>query len=98
LALSQGKRLLTPTPRLRKGFLLLDPANIPRRSLRAASTISGAFRLRAASTISGAFRNGRPVKLQDLPRVDLIVAGSVAVSPQGCRIGKGGGYSELGIG
>lgn len=83
LALSQGKRLVTPTPRLRKGFLLLDPANIPRRSLR------------AASTISGAFRNGRPVKLQDLPRVDLIVAGSVAVSPQGGRIGKGGGYSEI---
>jgi len=40
-ALSQGKRLIMPTPRLRKGFLLLDPAKIPESSLRAASTISG---------------------------------------------------------
>lgn len=82
-ALSQGKKLIMPTPRLRRGFLLLDPANIPKISLR------------AASTISGAFVNGRPVKLQGLPRVDLVVAGSVAVSPQGARIGKGGGYSEM---
>jgi len=82
-ALSQGKRLIMPTPRLRKGFLLLDPAKIPESSLR------------AASTISGAFVNGRPVKLQELPRVDLVVAGSVAVSPQGARVGKGGGYSEI---
>jgi len=82
-ALTQGKRLITPTPRLRKGFLLLDPAKIPENSLR------------AASTISGAFVNGRHVRLQELPRVDLVVAGSVAVSPQGARVGKGGGYSEI---
>ncbi|MDH5362648.1 MAG: 5-formyltetrahydrofolate cyclo-ligase [Aigarchaeota archaeon] len=82
-ALFQGKKLVMPTPRLKRGFLLLDPANIPGSGLR------------AASTISGAFVNGKPVKLRDLPRVDLVVAGSVAVSPEGARIGKGGGYSEL---
>ena len=30
-----------------------------------------------------------------MPKVDLIVAGSVAVSKDGVRIGKGGGYSEI---
>ncbi|MEM2935976.1 MAG: 5-formyltetrahydrofolate cyclo-ligase, partial [Candidatus Bathyarchaeia archaeon] len=30
-----------------------------------------------------------------IPKIDLIVAGSVAVSPDGARIGKGGGYSEI---
>ena len=27
--------------------------------------------------------------------IDLIIAGSVAVSPDGARLGKGGGYSDL---
>jgi 5-formyltetrahydrofolate cyclo-ligase len=32
---------------------------------------------------------------RDLPHIDLVVAGSVAVSPTGARLGKGGGYSDL---
>ena len=32
---------------------------------------------------------------KEIPRVDLIVAGSVAVNRRGSRIGKGGGYSDL---
>jgi len=32
---------------------------------------------------------------EDLPRIDLIVTGSVAVTKNGLRLGKGGGYSEL---
>jgi 5-formyltetrahydrofolate cyclo-ligase len=31
----------------------------------------------------------------DLPHIDLVVAGSVAVSKSGVRVGKGGGYSDL---
>ncbi|MER3460903.1 MAG: hypothetical protein C4303_07295 [candidate division GAL15 bacterium] len=30
--------------------------------------------------------------------VDLVVCGSVAVNPVGARVGKGGGYSDLGPG
>jgi 5-formyltetrahydrofolate cyclo-ligase len=30
-----------------------------------------------------------------MPHVDLVVAGSVAVSRNGARVGKGGGYSDL---
>jgi len=82
-ALSQGKLLVMPSPRLKKGFLLLDPKKIPETALR------------KASTIKGAFTYSNPVSLENLPNIDLIVAGSVAVSTDGVRIGKGGGYSEI---
>jgi len=81
--LLDGKILIMPTPRLRRGFLILDPLRIPRRVLE------------RASTIRGAFRYGRIIDPKDMPRVDLIVTGSVAVSRDGVRIGKGGGYGEL---
>lgn len=81
--LSNGKLLVMPTPRLRRGFIVLDPKVIPKRVLT------------KASTIRGAFKYGRLCPIEELPKVDLIVAGSVAVSKDGVRIGKGGGYSEI---
>ncbi|MFQ6134843.1 MAG: 5-formyltetrahydrofolate cyclo-ligase [Nitrososphaerales archaeon] len=81
--LAEGKILLTPTPRLREGFLLLKSEALPERMLREASTIRGMFRF------------GRPVGLEELPKIDLIVVGSVAVSPDGGRLGKGEGYGEI---
>ena len=81
--LSNRKMLVTPTPRLKSGFLILDPRSVPRSALS------------FASTIKGAFQYGRQIDLTDLPEVDLIVVGSVAVSLDGARIGKGGGYSEI---
>ncbi len=80
--LSEGKVLVMPSPRLRRGFLVLN------------SIIRGAD-LGMASTIRGVLRYGRPCGIEDLPRVDLIIAGSVAVSRSGARVGKGGGYSEI---
>ncbi len=82
-ALRAGKTVLMPTPRLRGGFLVLDPVAIPPAHLTAAASIAGARRF------------GRPVDLDDLPRPDLIVVGSVAVAPDEARVGKGEGYSEL---
>ncbi|HDJ51305.1 MAG TPA: 5-formyltetrahydrofolate cyclo-ligase [Thermoprotei archaeon] len=82
-ALLEGKILLMPTPKLRKGFLLLDPKRIPRGDYN------------YASTIKGAFKYGRTVPLNNIPRVDLIVTGSVLVDLYGNRIGKGGGYGDL---
>ncbi len=81
--LKQGKILIMPTPRIREGFLLLDPRRVP------------ASAYGYASTIRGAFRYGVKVKPWDLPDVDLIVMGSVAVDLRGTRLGKGEGYSEL---
>jgi 5-formyltetrahydrofolate cyclo-ligase len=84
-ALRDGKLLLMPSPRLREGFLLLrvDPQRLARN------------RLFAASSITGAFAVGETISLDDVPTIDLLVFGSVAVSPDGDRVGKGEGYAEL---
>ena len=81
--LLDGKILIMPTPRLKMGFMILDPSRIPKKMLE------------RASTIRGAFRYGRITAPEDIPKIDLIVTGSVAVSRDGVRIGKGGGYGEL---
>jgi 5-formyltetrahydrofolate cyclo-ligase len=81
IALKDGKRVVMATPRLKKGFILLDPTTIPKN------------RLGEAATIRGAFKYGRPVDPSQL-KVDLFIAGSVAVSLDGGRLGKGTGYSD----
>jgi 5-formyltetrahydrofolate cyclo-ligase len=81
--LRKGKLLVMPTPRISRGFLLLDPKRI-------SPSLYG-----AATTIQGAFRFGTPIHPREIPEVDLVVAGSVAVSIYGERLGKGEGYSEL---
>ena len=83
LVLRSGKILLTPTPRLREGFLLIDPAGLRAGNLRAAATIRGAATL------------GVRVGLEDIPRIDLIVVGTVVAAQDGGRLGKGEGYAEL---
>ncbi|MEM4682050.1 MAG: 5-formyltetrahydrofolate cyclo-ligase [Ignisphaera sp.] len=83
LALLQNKIVIMPTPRIRNGFILLDPLKIPRDKIA------------EASTISGAYRYGSPVDLLSLPKIDLVVIGSVAVNASGARLGKGEGYAEI---
>mgnify|MGYP000644251844 CR=1 FL=1 len=82
-ALNNGKTLIMASPRLKSGFILLNPLHIPSN------------RLSYAATISGAFKYGSLVKLRDLPLIDLVVTGCVAVDKRGVRLGKGGGYAEL---
>jgi 5-formyltetrahydrofolate cyclo-ligase len=84
-ALREGKTVYMAVPRLRdkKCFWKLDPRKIAPTDIAAAATISGASRF------------GRPVHPGELPHIDLVVAGSVAVNRTGARIGKGGGYSDL---
>ncbi|ESS11822.1 MAG: 5-formyltetrahydrofolate cyclo-ligase [uncultured archaeon A07HR60] len=48
-----------------------------------------------ATTVSGISTHGAAVGPDNVPVVDLIVAGSVAVGSDGQRIGKGEGYSDL---
>jgi len=83
LCLRSGKTLVMPTPRIRGGFLLLEPSRID------------ASEYRLASTIRGGFIYGERVEPESLGSVDVIVAGSVAVSLAGARVGKGEGYSEI---
>jgi 5-formyltetrahydrofolate cyclo-ligase len=82
-ALLEGKVVIMASPRLREGFLLLNPRKIE------------SSKLSYAATISGAFKYGVPVKLVEIPPVDLVVTGCVAVDKRGVRLGKGGGYAEL---
>jgi 5-formyltetrahydrofolate cyclo-ligase len=85
LALSSGKTIYMAVPRLRekKCFIKLDPSKIPSKKFH------------EASSIKGAFQYGIPVHPKEIPPIDLIIAGSVAVNKKGSRIGKGGGYSDL---
>jgi 5-formyltetrahydrofolate cyclo-ligase len=83
LALREGKLVYMAVPRLRQArcFWRLDPRRI-RDLVRAA-------------TIGGAASAGEAVRPSELPHLDLVVAGSVAVDRRGARLGKGGGYSDL---
>jgi len=80
--LKEDKILIMATPKLRKGFLLLKPKYVPR-----------GFEMKAA-TIRGAFKYGKLV-IKPPYSIDLKVMGSVAVTPDGARLGKGGGFSDL---
>lgn len=83
-ALTEGKRVYMAVPRLAEEhpFRLLDPERLSVSPRRAAS-------------IRGSSREGQAVGVDEMPRVDLVVCGSVAVTRQGVRVGKGGGYSDL---
>jgi 5-formyltetrahydrofolate cyclo-ligase len=83
-ALEDQKLVYMAVPRLaaEQPFFLLDPAHLPGTP-------------RASASIRGASRAARKVRLDELAPVDLVIAGSVAVSEDGARLGKGGGYSDL---
>jgi 5-formyltetrahydrofolate cyclo-ligase len=83
-ALEDGKTLFMAVPRLAADapFFRLDAESI---------TVTP----RQAASIKGASRHGRPVRLDELEPVDAAVVGCVAVSSDGARLGKGGGFSDL---
>lgn len=84
-ALEAGKVVYMAVPKLAEHhpFLELDPAQIPEGR-----------RWEAASK-AGAEKWGRPVSVADMRPVDLIVTGCVGAAPDGARLGKGGGYSDI---
>jgi len=78
-ALLDGKTVVMASPRLKAGFIVLKPELL--------KGLEG-----EASTIKGAFRHGQLV--EEIPKVDLVIEGSVAVDMHGNRLGKGGGYGD----
>ncbi len=85
ILLLKGKTIVMPTPRLRRGFIILR-GNIIHKSV-----------VDEASTIRGAFKYGKVTENPwNIPEIDLFIVGSVVVSRiNGVRLGKGGGYSDL---
>jgi len=79
LSLREDKILIMATPRLKKGYLKIDPEKVKGKE-------------KEVSTIAGAFKYGK--KLERLIRPDLIITGCVAVDKSGWRLGKGGGYGD----
>ena len=74
-----GKLLVMSVPRLR------DPRCF--RLLRPGSAVP--------PTIERGMSRGEALLPEEVPFVDLVVAGSVVVGPRGERLGKGGGFSDL---
>jgi 5-formyltetrahydrofolate cyclo-ligase len=83
-ALLDGKILVMASPRLKHGYVVVDPKDV-----------KGVESF--ASTIRGVFRYGKNVNAQGIPKPDLIVEGSVGVDMRGHRLGKGHGYGDVEI-
>ncbi|MEM2902469.1 MAG: 5-formyltetrahydrofolate cyclo-ligase [Candidatus Bathyarchaeia archaeon] len=76
--LKDEKTLVMATPRLRNGYLVIEPLTVTD--------------VKRASSIWGAYKIGRLIK--DLCAVDFVVEGCVAVDLKGNRLGKGGGFGD----
>jgi len=94
-ALRAGKTVYVAQPRLRdpNPFLRLDPGELADHD--AADATGDRPTIDDATTVSGISTHGTPVAPEAVSPVDLVVAGSVAVTTEGARIGKGEGYSDL---
>ena len=82
-ALARGLRVYVPTPKLRGGFMLLDPAVIAPASFK------------AAATMKTCAEHAQAVALTEIEPLDAIVTGCAAVTLAGKRCGKGAGYSDI---
>lgn len=87
-ALHDGKTLYMAVPRLRdpECFLELDPTRI------------GSDNFDRAPALSNVDDYAEAVRPAALGHVDLVLSGSVAVSEDGARIGKGEGFSDVEFG
>lgn len=85
-ALEDGKLVYMAAPMLatERPFYKLDPATlaVPAREIAEREVVA-----RIAPTVD----------VTEMPFIDLVVVGSVAVSSRGARLGKGAGYADLEI-
>ncbi len=84
-ALRDGKSVLMTTYSIKRGFWLLDPAEIAPADYEKAAMLDGMERL------------ARPVSLEEiaaLGSVDYLVTGTGAINHEGVRFGKGHGFFD----
>jgi 5-formyltetrahydrofolate cyclo-ligase len=86
-ALYEGKIVYAPVPYLTKSFpyLRIDPKRMIEKGI--------SFEL--AATSQGFVEHGDKIEFEDVEPLDFCVVGSVAVSRQGGRTGKGAGFADL---
>lgn len=89
--LKAGKVLYMPSPRLKGGFLCIDPENVPPGEERKAASLRHCRRYGEEVPL----KSMAPGPCAERAPFDLVVVGSVAVSPEGSRAGKGHGYGDL---
>ncbi|MDX3380695.1 5-formyltetrahydrofolate cyclo-ligase [Streptomyces niveiscabiei] len=84
VALREGKSVYMAAPKLaaEKPFYFLDPQALAIPPHEAAERRTAA-------------QHATLVDLAEMPPIDLIVCGSVAVNRQGARLGKGAGYADV---
>ena len=86
-ALYEGKMLYAPVPYLTRDFpyLRIDPKALIEKGV--------SFEL--AATSEGYMMHGERIGFEEVEPLDFCVVGSVAVSRQGGRTGKGAGFADL---
>jgi 5-formyltetrahydrofolate cyclo-ligase len=86
-ALYEGKIVYAPVPYLTKSFpyLRIDPRRM----------IEAGISFELAATAQGFVEHGEALQFEDVEPLDFCVVGSVAVSRQGGRTGKGAGFADL---
>ncbi|CAG5076667.1 Similar to MTHFSD: Methenyltetrahydrofolate synthase domain-containing protein (Bos taurus) [Cotesia congregata] len=90
LALEAGKEILVPIPRLKSGLFFHVVPVTPNGAATPTQQ-----NLKAMATRFGIETHGKPVGIDADIKVDLVVLGSVCVSREGFRIGKGEGFADL---
>ncbi len=86
-ALYEGKLVFAPVPYLTQDFpyLRLDPERLQKNGV--------SFEL--AATSQGFMEHGERIGFEDVAPLDFCVVGSVAVTREGGRTGKGAGFADL---
>jgi 5-formyltetrahydrofolate cyclo-ligase len=89
-ALQEGKLLYMPIPELKDNFpfVLLDPAELRKQDVP----------FEIAAEVKGGVKYGRKVMFEEMLPIDLVVTGCVAVTRNGARTGKGGGFADMELG
>lgn len=86
-ALQDGKKLYMAVPRLTRDRCFVE--------LTAEALQQKNVPLKEAATMRNALIHGRLVSFEEMEPIDLVIAGCVAVTPNGGRTGKGAGYADL---
>lgn len=89
-ALQDGKQLYMAVPRLTEERCFVE--------LTAQALADKGIALEEAAAWQGAMAHGRLVSPEQMPAIDLVLVGCVAVSRRGGRIGKGAGFADLELG